>query len=321
MKDNLYVSIAKKYDISKTTVSKAARHCGGVDTETRQLILDELKTINHSVPGHKNIYCILPDIPRYFWHEMHLGIIENCSADISYKMNLYTKLSDEATILTYLEEAEQARPHVLIIAAVLTDPIRSKLKKMMKHTCVLLLSEFGNMVNTFYIGADSYDDGYHFGLMYNTKYTADKIIILTEDNNSQLRAKGFMDALGKPEQSFIRLPLTEVYVQKHAVSTLAKMISPYKDTANCIYSTFGNPSLPLAAKKAGFTDSTVILAHDTFSQDGSAALPDGFSAVINQDVYSQGKAAVEAAEFFVRTMRYPVQKNTHIPSVILHTEL
>jgi ABC-type sugar transport system substrate-binding protein len=96
------------------------------------------------------------------------------------------------------------------------------------------------------------------------------------------------------------------------------MLSPYRYTADGIYSSIGSPSLPLAVKKAGFPDNTVILAHDTFSSAGISVPPEGFDAVVNQDVYSQGKAAIKAAEFFVRTMRYPYCKCTHIPSVILN---
>jgi len=124
MKDKLYVSIAKKYDLSKSTVSRVARHCGGVDTETRQLVLDELKKLNQSDADHKDIFCIIPDKPKYFWHEAYRGIIENLSSDISLKMNIYTKISDEATILTYLDEAEKARPRAIIISSAITDTIR-----------------------------------------------------------------------------------------------------------------------------------------------------------------------------------------------------
>ena len=41
-----YMSIVRKYGLAKSTVTKAARHCSGVDSGTRQMILDELKARN-----------------------------------------------------------------------------------------------------------------------------------------------------------------------------------------------------------------------------------------------------------------------------------
>ena len=89
--------------------------------------------------------------------------MENRSADVSMKLNIYTKTVDEAAILTYLDEAEQMTPYAVIISSILTDAIREKLEKMIKNTFILILSEFGEMKNSFYIGDNSYEDGYRLG--------------------------------------------------------------------------------------------------------------------------------------------------------------
>lgn len=83
MKDTKIESIAKKLGVSISTVSKAIRHRGGVDSDTRQR-----------------------DVPRYFWRELQKEIQVASNANITpVKINIYTRLRDEETVLEYLDEA------------------------------------------------------------------------------------------------------------------------------------------------------------------------------------------------------------------------
>ena len=316
-----YMSIVKKYGLAKSTVSKAARHCSGVDSDTRQMILDELKARNLVTVKKADIYCILPDIPKYFWHEVRRGVAEGLSGRYSMKLNILTRSHDEATVLTYLDEAAEAKPSVLIISAFITEKIRAKLSEMIDDTFILSLSEYCDLTNAFYIGADPYNDGYSFGCACRSRFRIGRAAVLCRDNdrNSLLRSRGFMDALIESNASieFIKVPLSEeAWQQKYSPSRLAKLLSPLRGNVDCVYSSTGEPSLPLAVKKAGFDPSVLILAHDTFSSADPALPDEEFSAVVNQDVYSQGRAAIAAAEHFVRTQSFPQSKFTFIPSVV-----
>lgn len=67
--------LASELDVSRSTVSKVLRHCFGVNTETRQRVLRAAKGINELRPtGTCSVYCIIPDMPSFFWQKMWRGI-------------------------------------------------------------------------------------------------------------------------------------------------------------------------------------------------------------------------------------------------------
>lgn len=320
MNNVMFGDIAAKLGVSCATVSRAVRHCSSVDSDTRLKILREARKMNIQPSGYCDIYCILPDTPQYFWGEIRRGLCENHTRDIKMKLNIVTCSYDEETVLMYLDEAAEFGASAVIIAAIITDRIAEKLKKMIPHTFVVLLSEYRGITNSFYIGANPYADGYALGELYVQNYSDRKTLLLSrEDRNMYLRLEGFKKAL---HDCGCRNNYKEIAVEKGNVgyrtsaSILAKIISPYAAETDCIYSPFGNAVLPLAVKKAGFSDNTVLLCHDTFISGTDYDIIEDFDAVINQDVYAQGKAAINAAEDFVRTRCCPFMKFTYIPSVI-----
>lgn len=323
MKDNAVKHIANKLNISKATASRAIRHCSGVDSDTRQNVLDEARIINYQLESECAIYAILPDTPQYFWKEMQNGIRAEKRSDVApVKGNIYTNLNDENVVLTYLDEAERLNAFAIIIAAHITPKIQDKLATMTEGRMILILSEYHELTNAFFVGGDAYQDGYLMGKQYLSCYTDKPLIILssTHSRNIQRRLAGFRKAVEEENAELIR---NAKYIDvdrkilkdpKLLPSKLAPLLveaSKGQDSL-CIYSPLGIPQLPLVLTKAKITDKVVCMCHDYFPDKKDSCI----AVTCNQDVIAQGHLAIKLATHFVVEQSYPDKKFNLIPSII-----
>ena len=327
MNDKTIESIAKKLNVSKSMVSKVLRHCGGVDSDTRQRILTEAHGIIQRDYGECAIYFILPDIPQYFWKPVRKGIADATDPlDIPVKCNVYTKASDEATVLRYLDEAERLNARAIILAAHITPAIHQKLEKMLEGRLIILLSEYHELANTFYIGSDAYSEGYTMGKHYVSHYADRKFIMFTRPGNYNIekRVEGFRQAVNEVIPDLMDKALCiklDDKIFKDFKLLPSKLAPLLVDAAKahdkiCIYSPMGLPQFPLAIIKAKLTDKTVCLCNDCYlDHPHHEKNPNtGFVVTCNQDGYEQGMIASKMASDFVRDGLYPENKKTYIPS-------
>lgn len=341
-------SLAKQLGISRATVSKTIRHCSGVDTETRETILRAAK--NHPAymtcdRGSCDIYCILPDTPSFFWKAMQAGIKDGIAANaaaISVKYNLYTKLHDEETVLCYLEEAQNMQAGCILITAAITDAIRTKLAEICcsQNCMVLLLSEYGEIPNSFYIGADAYTDGAEMARRYIQLFCAypkeisDMPIILTYEQNRNVtnRVLGFCDTVAAAylsEQIKPQLLQLDAHIfqnPKLLPSSLASVLSVYaaKNSTSqkqVLYVPMGIFGFFAALHKAGFPEDTICFCHDmipsgNFDHTSSRKADRNIQpfCLCMQDAAVQGTTAFRCAADFIRHKIYPEQKKILIPS-------
>ena len=320
--------IANKLNISKSTVSKAMRHCSGVDSDTRQRILEECRGINHQIHSECAIYAILPDVPHYFWKEVKNGIRDGEQETAPVKYNIYTKTSDEATVLLYLDEAEKLNARSIIIASYITPKIHRRLEKMTEGRFVILLSEYYELKNSFFVGGNAYEDGYLMGKKYLVRYADRKLVLFSISNNFNVgkRLEGFCRAVEEEcpqlikDAVCIQMERKIIREQKLLPSKLAFLLTDAARDGQdfCIYSPMGMMQLPLGLNKAKLTDRAVCLCHDCFTeyQCNVKNLQEGFAVTCNQDIFGQGLAAIKAATEYVRFHTYPPQKEIYVPSYI-----
>ena len=306
--------------ISKSTLSKTLRHCGGVDTETRQRILRE-NPAREFAPGQYAVYCILPDIPNFFWKEAFHGMMDHqLSKEVPVKYNVYTKLGDTETVLLYLEEAKRLDVRVLIIAAVLEPAVREILEELVKERLVIFLSEQEELVNSFYVGSDAYQDGYTLGRKYGEVFSDRELIMLSteREGNIRLRLQGFRDGVRSVDESLLQkgkvlqVAHDAMIFKRSASANLASMLAEHlkESSRYCLYIPWGVPQLPVAIGKLRKEENQILcLCHDG-EQVNSAFIS------CNQDVYSQGKMAIQAANAFVLHGTYPKEKYQFVPSII-----
>lgn len=323
MKDNTVKQIADKLKISKTTVSKAMRHCSGVDSETRYAILKESREMNYHSDETCAIYVILPDIPQCFWKELKKGIIAGEQAEIApIKYNVYTKSRDELAVLEYLNEAEHLNARAIIIAAHITPVIHQRLSALARERLVILLSEYHKLTNCFFIGGDAYKDGYTMGKEYLSKYTDRKLVLLSvQDNiNVQKRLSGFKHAVCEEQSQLIEQALCielDRNIIKNTKLFPSKLAPLLADAAKandslCVYSPVGLPQLSLVLIKTKLIEKTICLCHDYYAEKqwNETVIP------CNQDVYGQGLLAAKVATDYVQNDTYPEQKRIYIPSLL-----
>ncbi len=303
MKEEQFTDIAKKLDISKSTVSKAYRHCSGVDSVTREKVLQETaKLASQEANSPCDVYCIIPDTPQFFWGELRRGIragVEKTGLRLKY--NVITRISDTNTVLYYLDEAKRIGAKVIILAAILTPRVRECLSGFPHDVCVIILSEYNSPLNWYYVGANQYSDGAVMGKLFAERYSGHRLIILSKPNrpNIDSRISGFCDAAAElapqslEKMRIVSIPADFFQNRKTAPSRLAALLRECVsgDEPICLYVPFGSVQIPLALNKAKISDITVALCHDDVLD--SQGLPCVSGAVLQQDMFSQGKRAIE----------------------------
>lgn len=340
MKDEKISEIAKKLGMAKSTVSRAARHCSGVDVGTRRTVLQHIGSNDDALTyGAKKclIYTIIPDLPIYFWGRLYSSIedavlndngVHFSWRDKTVKQNVYSSLADSDIVLHYLDEAERLEPAIIIIAAYVTPEIREKLNVLKEKSMIFFVTEYEDMPKTFYFGADPYGDGFRMGRHYLENYGDRTPVVVTnrEIVTIRRRTEGFLDALRLADpQRFGALTANEVpkdgiFFEKRKLipSRLASLFTEWvgKEEKACLYFPYGSVALSMALQKAKLGDRAVCICHDCML--GEDCRPEeGISAAINQDVYRQGWMAIEAAVKLISTGMCPDGKYTYIPSHIV----
>ncbi|MBE6598712.1 MAG: hypothetical protein E7638_04655 [Ruminococcaceae bacterium] len=322
---------------SQATVSRVLRHCGNVDTETRRKILfsgERTEIDNHSEQrrlGECDIYVILPDKPMYFWRSLKLGLLRTkTEKEFTAKYNLYTGVRDSDVVLHYLDEAEKLSPKVIIISTIMTDEIRRKLLELQRKSLVFLLSEYADLANAFYFGADNYGDGRRMGELFCKKFGDRNPIVLNVENNPNVkrRTEGFLEALrscGKGRFSdipeyFISPEIavdTKLFPSKLAIM-LAEQI---ESTASaCLYIPFGAVYVSRALQKAKCKDRLICLGYDSIIGENGKP-EEGIALTMNQNTFAQGEAAIRAAERYLKTGVCPRDKFNYISSSVVEGEM
>lgn len=323
MNDANAKELANKLKVSSTTISRVIRHCGGVDSETRERILLESRHINYIPTSNCPIYTILPDIPQYFWSNLGDSLNIGTEKDVApIRHNIYTKLRDEMSVLEYLNDAERLGAHAIIIAAPYTPAIRQKLDQMVSGRLILFLSEYQRIPNCFYVGADSYADGYSLGEQYASHYTNRKLVMFSvgKGMNVRKREEGFRQALIDRNPTLLReaqlIELDSALFKNFKLlpSKTAGLLAKVAKTREplCLYFSSGIPDLSLALAKAKLPEHSICLCHDYYK--GNFETTQVISC--NQDVQSQGRIAVKLATDFVKNHLYPEQKEIYVPSVL-----
>lgn len=325
--------LAEKMDVSKSTVSRVLRHCGGVDTELRNEILRAAADGENYAVGVCDIYVILPQVPKYFWQRAYDGVARRTYEPYRMKLNICTKSTDSETALFYLDEAEKMGAQVIIIAMQATSTLRDRLEVLAKDRLVILLTEFFENENCFYIGGDPIEEGRAVGGLWREHYADSEPIILDfyENTNSTLRAVGFTREIADLwcDPQMIRIP-NEAYLNiKAAPSQIARMLfgNPIFDKKGkkcCIYCPIGGIDISLAIYKLKLASPPICICHDV-STIGDPCLADTPSthcdAVCMQDVYAQARKATNLAIAYLDGKPLPTSQNIILPPKIGRTRM
>lgn len=312
MKNDTFQDLANDLGLDRSTVSRAIRHCPGVDGGTRKKVLEAARQAGiQSAVDLCGVYCIMPDVPTYFWHTYHREIKEKLKkTGIPVRYSIYSKIYDSETVLMYLDDVIRSGARVLILTAVLSKEIREKLADIQKNgVYVILLSEYGELPNSTYVGANSYQDGERIGWWFCQRYPQHTPLILNNiggNANISQRIDGFIHSLEQFNSSYaqeipvIRLNANYFNNSRTVSAKYAALLDRMDGKYSCIYIPFGSIELPLSVVKAKkLTSIKLLFGHDCFTKAGINSLYPGYTASCNQNIAHQVDTAVELAASYI----------------------
>ena len=317
--------LAKESGISKTTISKAVNNCFGIDYETKKEVLQIAEKFGYTRAKEETqtgvqLGIVLPDNPKYFWHLAYQGIKEESrNQGMSIKASVYNTLANEEEMLGCLEHVTEWNATILIVIAPNAENAIAKLTELAKKIPVILLTEFLDIENTFYVGADTYKDGCALGEIYLERYRNYKRILAfstAETVAIQNRIKGFYDTVSKETVT----DLHRLVIPKNTKtfsSLIAREISTrYPEGIDLILCADGVlPDVCLAVKKLKPSHKMLCLGFENPESNRPYIEAGILGALIRQDVELQARTAVRLAAEYVRTGCLPEKKVNFVGSV------
>ncbi len=314
--------IARETNTTKSTVSKTLNHCSGVDYQLRERILKSAQThiTSDSSSVSRDIYIILPDNPKYFWANASSAISQyKKKADI--KLNLYSHISYSETIIdSYLDESEQCKSKVLIIVGMLTLNQIRRIEELSTNRLTILLSVANTVNNAFFVGADSFADGYKLAQTFLKHHPITKRFLLITVNDSEYsksRSAGFVAGAGDVDVLSLRLN-----AEKPALipSITARELSELGivETIDCVVSIDGvthkiyNGINKLKLKKRPY-----CIGFECSPADRELLERGELRLLSNQDIRTQMHLALDYATDFLQRSVFPDTKYSYIPSTLL----
>lgn len=323
--------IARALNVSKATVSRALRHCGGVESELRNKILAMAEAGGVTSHGDCDIYCILPQVPSYFWKRA-IDAVTLLSGKRRVKLNICTRSSDAETALFYLDEAVRMNARAIVISIQPTPELIRRLEKTASERLVILLSEYYETKNCFYVGGDPTNEGEAVGQLWLEKYSNTSPIILDfyENTNCVLRARAFERVLKDGGIKSRKIPIaTDVYndTLTKTPSKLARLLDgTLGDGRIGIYCPLGGVDISLALYKLKLDPAPISVCHDIDMKSDicmrTSANPLGIkcSAVCMQDIYGQARVAMQAAISYLEDRSLPPSRTIILPPDVYTTK-
>lgn len=312
--------LSESLQISSSTVSKALNNCFGVDSATRSRVLHaaaDFGYISEKRRTSQEVFCILPDSPSYFWRPLFQGL---CSDGYPCRCHILSTLSDESLALEYLRLAKEGGAKVLIVSLPMTEKIRAALEEYAEHALVILLTQFGDVKNTVYVGEDARQTGWLLGEAYLKNLSRFSRIILLESPaawKDSRRSDGFLERV-LPEGikciGRIKLPDTGPAL----ASRLARELSArFSDEFDCVYCNNGLLyHVALALEKLRMASRAICVGYE-YEKRNQKYIDNGLIAAwAAQDPYLQGIRAMSVASHYLNEDSFPDNKFIYLPSEI-----
>ncbi len=303
---------------SVPTASKVLNHCGGVDGETRDRVLacaEKVPAAPERTASSCDIYFIVPDVPTFFWRYQCREYLRPDKRYIS-KHNVYTALHD-TTLTYYLEEASRLDAKVVVAVCNNSVAYRAALEKTANERLLILLSEYVDIPNAFYVGSDAYADGARLG-EYARQHTAGQLVVLEagDDNvNCRRRTEGFLSQYAADVLT-VTMPTFGRLLPAKTAALLSEL--PEREKYILYAACGGTESIELAALKAGILPRTALVGHDLHERKADSRI----AAAINQNVEEQAREAVRIAERYLRTGgECPTSKCLYVESELCEYDL
>ncbi len=326
MKKQNLAEIAQASGKSLSTVSKVLRGCGGVSTETRNAVLNEVDGLELISPSQESlnhaISVILPDNPKYFWHQAYDALK---ASDIQANLKLFSAIrtqQDEEIVERYIEEEVLSGCRALILSSFLNERLCQRLAELARHMLIIQLCEYYPISNSFFVGSDGEKDGMRLAAMLPKETNRPLnigILMKKASNTGEKRWEGIRKTL--PENAhvfFIQSPEFSKLYSSH----LARSIDALNIPLDYLFCLDGITALACEAlyKLKSHMD-TKLLGFE-YPPTAKKYMESGLiSSLVLQKPKEQMRTALSLAGQYARFGCYPETKFTFLPSeLICNTE-
>lgn len=301
---------------SGTTVATARRvlsHCSGIAAETREAVIRAQCALNHPISlGERRLHLILPDNPKFFWHKV-LHVLNGYYFDPPVKLSFYPSLQQNDPLASYLEPLKTADGNVLILAADLNRVQQEAVTRIAERSLVIQLCHHTPLPNTVYVGSDAYADGYALGALA-AKHGYKKVVTLRRRGSHTIdeRCRGFTDGFGAPVTEIDEPEENPLYP-----SLVARAIAPL-DGVDLVFSAGGRTAETCRALHKLHSDLRCV-GFELSPQLRKMPENTAVLALMDQDIASQTRRALELATAFLCDGTHPTSGSYTVPSRLLET--
>ncbi len=312
--------LANKLNVSKTTVSKALNNCPGISPKTKHMIIEAASGCGYISKQTKRAECrvsvVLPSSPDYFWGSLRKKI-DSCSKETNIKWSnyVYPDLFDGFGALHCINQALSEDISVLILAVPDLPEIRKKLEEVANDILIILVEEFIDIKNVFYVGENSFSQGYFIGERYIKAYpdsTRFALLHSTDFYTEKKRIEGFMAALNDYNKEMI-LDIIGNSETKSKSAHIARQLADLKVLPDCIFCPSGD-ILYAAGSVKKLNNNIHCIGFDLHTKTDSNIKY--ITDLFLQDIDSYAQKAWEYTEKFLNYSTFPECKKTYIANII-----
>lgn len=310
MKNNQLAKITERHRVSTSTASKVLRHCRGISTEIREMILETHNTGFIPSEQDTDLYIMLPENPSFYWSKISRLIISNFSSTLRIKWNYFSKVSDEKTVEKYMEEAIHLHSKAILMAARISDQqIITKFEDLFPECTVFSLNEPTQITNSFYIGSDYENDNALLATQIKKDLgEAPKLLIFP---GPPFRTEHFLKLFNHKNCWVSKIPTEE----KALAAIMARHIleNTQLHTIDAVVCLTGKTEwASLAIQKCKLS----LPCYGFDLQQSEYNTYPNIKASVNQDLEKISTEAVKIVSCFLKEKMFP-DKNTFIPSELI----
>lgn len=313
-------NISQELNISKATISRALNNCSGVDVLTKEKIMEAALKYGYKSVKSSDVGIVMPSTPTYFWKPFCDGLIKKIkSENTDCSAFLYSSLANESDALKCITDATESDISVLIAVAPCTEEIRNLLQKNADKMLIILLDEELCVTNSFYVGENSYQNGYIMAKKYGEEYPDNKKFAIirqtTKSGVVQKRINGFLAALAK--EGINDVLCVDVSYTKNIMSTIiAREIAKCGNDINCVFCPDGITAQVCLAICKIKAHNIHCIGFESSLQNEKYAKMGILKMVCAQDIELQTEKISQIVREYLQTFTYPQEKNTYVENKI-----
>ena len=326
MEKTLQQEIAKALRLSNATVHKALYNCPGISFCTKYRVQQYAMTKGYCIQRKGQIAVVYPANPKTFWMKSTERLYEYLKdvEDVEVIGLAYSeKRSDDdnlAEIIQCIEAAIEAEVSVLIAVVPDNKSIRELLIKYATRICIILIGEYADVPNTFYLGEDPFISGYELGQNYLRHYPNNRSFsMICRGNNTkqQQRSAGFIKALN--ECGIYKYDIwNEADLCESVPYLIARKLGEKKVLPDCVFCANTNAYQVSDALLKMKTQKTVqCIGFALMAAERTAKHDDILKVVSCPDIDGQISVLVDNIKQYALNALLPEKKHLFVPNKIM----